>query len=202
MMWDCPSGTDETHCSDLKSCPGNFNCHKSMVCVNISNICDGVDDCAYGDDEFFCSSSFPVCPHNCTCLLFTISCHPPNDSDFVGIDNLAKIPYLAVIISVNHVNTDTLLTFLGYFPQALLLSLQHNAIEKVCNAHINRGNIYFLDVSYNSINKLEQNCFQNIHLLLILNIRFNKISEIKEHTFNYLTRLETLDISSNQTSQP
>ena len=66
MIWDCPGGVEETECSDRQSCPGQFRCHSTMICVTEHSLCDNKTDCQYGDDELFCNI-FGQCPVNCRC---------------------------------------------------------------------------------------------------------------------------------------
>ena len=72
-VWDCPGGTDEANCPRYK-CRGQFRCHNSSYCVPPHSICNGINDCPLGDDEFFCHPQLPVCPENCTCVIYSISC--------------------------------------------------------------------------------------------------------------------------------
>ncbi len=72
-IWDCPGGKDEVNCTQ-SHCTGRFKCHKSSICIPVDNICNAVEDCSYGDDEFFCPSELLMCPDDCTCIVYSISC--------------------------------------------------------------------------------------------------------------------------------
>ena len=75
-IWNCPGGLDEDReglCS-RKSCPGQFKCNNSTICVAIQNTCDKTVDCPMGDDEYLCFQQVPDCPMKCLCSFFSISC--------------------------------------------------------------------------------------------------------------------------------
>ncbi len=72
MIWDCPGGLDEIECSSRHSCPSQFKCHDSIICINVDSVCDGNPDCQNSDDEWMCS--IPDCPRLCKCLLYGIMC--------------------------------------------------------------------------------------------------------------------------------
>ncbi len=68
-VFDCPSGTDEGACGNRTSCPGQFKCHNSSICISPDNICDDAIDCILSDDEYFCKPERHPCPENCTCII-------------------------------------------------------------------------------------------------------------------------------------
>ena len=71
-LWDCPDGTEEEFLCNRTSCPGQFKCHNTSICISACSICDDVMDCKLGDDEHFCHPLLPACPENCTCIIFSI----------------------------------------------------------------------------------------------------------------------------------
>ncbi len=197
-IWDCPGGADEKGCSDRKSCPGQYRCHESSICVNIESICDRykIPNCPYLDDEMYCL--YPACPSDCTCVLFTITCHENNGTRFPLNPSGGK-SYLVALISNRKGNS--FMDFLKQFKNAAIFSLRNNGIIKICvgNKHHQR-NVTFLDVSKNLIKKPGSNCFENMNMnfLLFLNISQNKISEIDSFVFKQLQSLLNLDLSYNQ----
>ena len=95
-VWDCPGGTDEMMNCSRTSCPGQFKCHDTSICLAPDNVCNRYPDCMLGDDEYFCSLNISACPQNCTCIVFSISCQNVTynyDSNFT--------PYLNVHISMS-----------------------------------------------------------------------------------------------------
>nr|CAH7733367.1 unnamed protein product [Callosobruchus chinensis] len=54
MRPDCPDGSDESAgCS--KCAHDQFRCNDG-VCLSLSKVCDGVDDCTHSEDEESCSN--------------------------------------------------------------------------------------------------------------------------------------------------
>ncbi len=70
-IWECPGGMEENQCNRT-CCPGQYLCLKSVICLSPESICDLVNDCRYGDDEYFCSPHIPKCHPDCQCLLLAI----------------------------------------------------------------------------------------------------------------------------------
>ncbi len=70
---DCPGGLDERKCP-RSSCPGQFKCMESDICVSRESLCDTLLDCPSRDDEEYCSLSIAICPKQCICLLFALYC--------------------------------------------------------------------------------------------------------------------------------
>ncbi len=102
----CPGGMEEKYCHRT-SCSGKFRCYKTansntkVICIHPISICDenGQLDCPYGDDEYFCIYSFPACPLNCTCLLFSIVCNKANSFDWDQ-----TYPHISVNISRSNIS--------------------------------------------------------------------------------------------------
>lgn len=58
-------------------CPNNsFLCDMDDICISIIQVCDGINDCSYNEDERNCSNS--------------------NVPDFYCLDSFKKINYLQV----------------------------------------------------------------------------------------------------------
>ena len=75
--WDCPEGVDENQevfCHSNMRCSRMFRCHDTYTCILLQNVCDGHIECVLGDDELFCELKDTLCPANCQCILFAISC--------------------------------------------------------------------------------------------------------------------------------
>ena len=71
-VWDCPDGTEEKSFKlcNRTSCPGQFKCHNTSICISAESICDDIFDCNLADDEHFCYPLLPNCPENCICVLY------------------------------------------------------------------------------------------------------------------------------------
>ena len=71
-IWDCPDGTDESEtnlCYNNRLCHGAFKCQRTHLCIHLADTCNGKSDCAFGDDELFCSLSRHMCPIICSSVL-------------------------------------------------------------------------------------------------------------------------------------
>ena len=74
---DCLYGEDEAYCDSL-TCPGSIKCRGEKRCVGSEDICDGITNCLYSfDDEVSCH----ICPDNCTCEGYMVSCVAVNTQD-------------------------------------------------------------------------------------------------------------------------
>ena len=199
QIWDCPGGLEEIGCSERQSCPGQFKCLDSIVCVTLESICDTIKDCPYRDDEYFCASKsqhtiFSYCPENCKCLLYTLACLNGNMT-LPKVSLIKNIPYLAVFLSKSQ--TKSLHLLIEHFSSARFFSLSENSMLKICHSTKSAKSIHYIDASFNIVTDLSQNCFRHLKLLHFLNVSHNHISEIVKHVFQDLEDLEYLDISFN-----
>ncbi len=105
--WDCPGGLEEMMNCHREACPGLFKCRSSSICVTTQSICDGICDCQFREDEFFCNISISNCPVQCRCLLFSILCHKAVMSSFARINI-----YQFVFISFHQSDPSNILTLL------------------------------------------------------------------------------------------
>ena len=69
-LWDCPGGAEEKFMCNRPTCPGQFKCHNTSICISPESICDDIFDCILADDEHFCHPLLPNCPENCICVIF------------------------------------------------------------------------------------------------------------------------------------
>ena len=47
----------------------------------LADVCDGIKDCFFADDELYCLLNNSNCPPNCLCLTFAVTCDLTNVSD-------------------------------------------------------------------------------------------------------------------------
>lgn len=52
LKFDCPGGTDEQECDQLCAPRGMFKCKQQTKCLHRDKICNSVEDCNDGSDEF------------------------------------------------------------------------------------------------------------------------------------------------------
>ena len=93
-QWECPGGTDEIDgpqmSSNIFKCPGMFKCRNTSICIALESICDFVIDCHLNDDEQVCNET--VCPSNCSCMLFSLSCNEVAIEKRVDFEKAAFYP--------------------------------------------------------------------------------------------------------------
>ncbi len=193
-IWNCPGGPDERHCVN-RMCSGRFKCHNSSICIAQDSICDGIFDCIFKDDDIFCS--LPICPTNCVCLLYSISCQ----NNITQFHHHKIYPYVVVVISISW--KEKLTDILKQFHKAVVLVLS-NKLQYPCQKEdsvLAKGNIInYLDISHNLIKYLQRNCFRSMPRLHYLNLSYNSIETLVKYSFNNETnaKLQFLDISFNQ----
>ncbi len=77
-----------------------------MTCVSVLSLCDAIPDCRFGEDEHFCHPAIPVCPINCSCLLYVLSCMGLNKNIFTSDFLQATIVYhsamCVMVITIVH----------------------------------------------------------------------------------------------------
>ena len=195
--WECPWGTDEEQCQ-RNTCPGLFKCQKSVVCVTILSLCDGIEDCPLREDELFCHPSIPKCPMYCNCLLYLIDCNAlPNTRAFIEVEEI--LPYVSVFVSRSHIYQ--LHRFLKHFNHSVLVSLTHNQIKGMCDSGeetMKLNYTFWLDISNNLIKSVNSKCFRTMFNLKYLNISFNRITILHSFGFSDAQMLRNLDISANK----
>lgn len=85
-----------------------------------------------------------------------------------------------------------------------VLYIQHNLLEAVVQNDATKETTYYplsiLDMSFNSIRKLQQEDFKYYVLLISLNLSGNQIQDIEENTFSDLSMLVSIDLSGNKIS--
>ncbi len=198
-QWDCPHGLDEGHCS-YSSCPGFFKCIGSTICLWSNSLCDGVRECPDGDDEYLCVEEFsvlPLCPHNCSCLLYAIMCE--------SVTNLqleAEIfkPYLSVNLTAVSISDK----IVRHFPKIIFLVITSSTFQSsLCQVLSSFNHVNFLqsaEISRDEVSMLRSGCFKKLSKLSILNLTINSISLVHRSFFTGLGSLLSLDLSVNRLS--
>ncbi len=202
INWDCPGGTDEAHCNksvDQTSCPGQFSCIDSIICIAISDICNKVDDCPKIDDEMFCISEIINCIPGCFCLLYSTSCSGKDSLFSVGP---TVLPYIVVLIQ--HSNPEKVTKLLLLLNQPVILLLRENHIINLCQLMTNlqtvRNNpiLKDLDVSLNLMKSISSYCFEDFNGLIYINISNNKINLLRNHAMHGLNNAVCVDLADNE----
>ncbi len=189
--WDCPAGDDEsTLCMTFPHCLNMYRCKfTNHTCIHLGNICNGQKDCPLNDDEILCELKNVHCPSKCNCLLLAMICQ--NNNNFVQMN---QSPF--IFLSIHGVKNILFRFFQIQFPNVTFLNLTANFIFDICRTKLPR-NLLALDMSFNSLRVIMQNCFQQQRELKYLLITSNDIVSVKYHSFNNLPSLLLLNLSNN-----
>ena len=79
--------------------------------------------------------------------------------------------------------------------------MQHNTIVTICDKLTRIAESIVFDLSYNSINKIESNCFHNAAKLKIIRLSNDKITRVHHKAFNDLPVLCYININMNLLSE-
>ena len=193
--WDCPMGDDELQnpvCIPDRVCESMYKCKGDKhVCVSTNNVCNEVADCPHGDDEFYCELKEIGCPSNCYCLIYAITCRRMSFPIFLL--NINTI-YISVYIS------DSEIPYLSRLNSKLELTyfvkLPRNNIHANCPISVFRKAL-LLDLSYNYLESIQQECFKVSKFLINIGINDNQIMYLEEYSFHNLKKLKFLNLSNN-----
>ena len=192
--WDCPGGLDELKhvCGSQRKCHNMYKCTQSQICIHLNDICNGIADCPYKEDEQYCSLNQIICPLNCQCLTFAIQCIELN----LAVEELrGSLPFH--VISIKESSNYTTLPFLNHLKFVTVLILVKNELEELCFKLPSFKYCFTLDVGFNNIETIHSFCFRNAYFLEVVKLNNNKISVIFSKAFVNLTSLHLLDLSDN-----
>ena len=212
--WDCPEGVDENQevfCHSNMRCSRMFRCHDTYTCILLQNVCDGHIECVLGDDELFCELKDTLCPANCQCILFAISCTdawiPQNMYVYISI----KFSKVFIIQFVEHGQNVIYLQILNSqltspchidYPKKLkILDFARNSfkvISKFCFTSLTDLEILMLD--QNVIAYLHANSFVDTQRLYLLNISYNPLKYFPVNIFNVPHSMKILSLRNNHLS--
>ena len=193
--WDCPHGIDESqayNCVKERQCTNMFKCKKSIICIHIGDICNEKIDCPLGDDEYFCDLKFTNCPTNCTCWTFAIKCDNVNHLIMQSSRNL---PYHVIhILKCSEMFTKEILEFLY---SVTLLAINGMNFDNACTKLPNLQHSFIIDLSFNRIRRIQNDCFQQSSNLRVIKVNDNMISLLENNAFFNLKALRLLNLSNN-----
>ena len=195
--WDCPGGLDESNiysCGSKRKCKNMFKCQKSDICIHVGDICNGISDCPFSDDEHLCLLQDAVCPSNCECLDLTLGCFGVYVNE--NIDLIIHIsPYIAVFIeNCSMVFTYKMLQKLG---QINILSAKRNNLLSICSFIPTMAISFLYDIGFNSISTIDENCFNNGTKIVEIRLNNNHITYLHPLAFEHLYSLQCLNLSNN-----
>ncbi len=186
--WDCPQGLDEQRDGLKDICNKMYKCKSNTrTCIPVGLVCNHVDDCTNGDDEFFCTLTVRKCPTNCACVLYSIHCiSAKNDLFGTSLDQ-----FMSIRISQTNVTSH--------------LRFKHSGVKYLelsgCNIGKQRvmypSKLVVLDLHNNLISEIDDKAFASLHNVLILDLSRNQISDVFVESFSGLTHMKSLNLSDN-----
>ena len=190
--WDCPNGDDEIRkpaCGKQGNCMSMYKCKgQNMICIELGNICDGIMHCLYGDDEMFCNLMNVICPLDCQCLLYAIVCQNIDHKILITIEDNKFTSVFLLNCSLTTIDKN--------IQSSTILKLPKNRIKEICvQKYFNT--VQYLDLSFNSVEKVKRHCFSGYIYLTVVNVKYNKITHLFTESFYNLLFLTVLDLSNN-----
>jgi len=204
-----------------RACTGQYRCSSSVICLPLGQICDGISQCPFADDEELCDFN---CPDKCSCERYIADCNDVNlrDTDTKHISNTARM----IDMSNNVLSQSGIFSFSDTFPRLIRLIASNCEIRFITDHTFTRTkHLIYLDLSFNKIIQLKNSTFDGLvflrHLILKGNsdiesidpksfyslqsishlaITGTKLFEIQSNTFAGLD-IDELDISGNRISK-
>ncbi len=177
-----------------------MKCQQSAICIPMEDVCNGVVDCPFQDDEFFCKTLHNSCPGSCTCLLFAMKCTSWDNDKPESVGSANHYPY--VIISViGQADLSNILPFLQLFKEAVEFNLENTNISEICEPLKLYNRKYILQnasLSRNNLIMLTSGCFSKMPNLRYLNLSYNLIFHLEAKSFYHTPNHFILDISFNK----
>ena len=185
---DCPDGEDEASCDNV-NCPGLLRCKLDNICIHPLNICDGIVQCLYSeDDEQFCLLN--SCPDQCKCQGQLIKC-TSNVPMYFNEESAIKI-LLLIKVNIKHK--------IGIFKFLLHLTITKCKFKfNVIPTHLlnNLTLLKNLILSDCSIVTISTNIFSDLNSLQVVNLQGNNIYALPVKMFSISKYLEICDLSRN-----
>ncbi len=189
--WDCPDGTDEgVECRLPRSCEHLSRCKNSQKCIHLTEICDGVKNCYFKDDEFLCHMMSAMCPKTCQCLASSVLC---SDSVIDPSHSLDKFFSVILLNSTFFRNS----TLKGSLHDAGILHISHSEVSDISLLLQRKVNLLFLDCSWNNIQKVHDCSFEKESQTKIVKADNNKIDHVSRNAFQNVPSLIALNLSCN-----
>ena len=141
--WDCPHGYDEKNCDKNEVCSSKYRCRNSQKCIHLNDICNSIDDCLLGDDEYFCSLHETNCPSMYQCFTFAIRCYNIQSQFLLGSDSLPY--YIIHIENCTEIFTKTLFTHVQTIASLVVI---RNNLQSICDAIPLVGFVYLCGFVY------------------------------------------------------
>ena len=196
----CGNGLHLLECEHFQ-CSGSFKCQHSY-CVPTYKVCNGVQDCPYGDDEVTCPvlacSSMLQCGQ--TCVHPSEICDGTMQCEF-GEDELAcRGPDCPPICQCSGyaMKCYTFITLDASFRRLTMFILRYPKLVLAKQIFQHVTSLLILDISYCNVTSISsEGPFFYLRYLIKLNISHNALSSLVTGSLDGLTNLVKLDVSWN-----
>lgn len=189
------------------SCPGYFQCLPGHgYCIPRNQVCDGIPDCPEQADELNCREqvscrgllkckSGRVCVHLSEIGDGKYDCEETKDDEKACQEDLC--PSICECYGQTIICNDKHLMESPPLPMSLrVLFMAHNFITNA-GLDLAHNSLLLLDISSNSLTKLEPGVLGICRHLWDLNLAHNNISDIAGGTFRECNNLNKVDLSGN-----
>ena len=162
----------------MYTCPGFYRCRASKMCVHVTHVCDGLQQCPQHDDELLCSQP---CPLSCTCHGLAFFC-----SQVFAAHLFPELRYLDVRGSG--------MSLLQLRDNHMLIHLSLAKCRVRILSNFTFYNLHSLDLSSNLLTEVYDHHFNFMPQLAVLFLADNPLTAVFTVTTSYNSALHTLSI--------
>ncbi|XP_060603871.1 G-protein coupled receptor GRL101-like [Ruditapes philippinarum] len=169
-------------------CEGRYRCRLSLVCIPLSQLCDKIKHCPFGDDEEMCDF---VCPRQCVCQPLIVNCSNLLDrNDTINISSSTRV----LDVSNSEELGRAIVSDEGsshHVPLLIKLNVSNCGIQHLSKYSFTfLRNLLTLDISFNKLNVLVRDTFVFLKHLQVLKMNGNVLlSAIEPGTFNGISNI-------------
>ena len=196
----CRNGLHLLDCEYFQ-CTGSFKCQHSY-CVPTHKVCNGVQDCPYGDDEVMCPVSAcsnmlkcgQICVHPSQICDGTMQCQFGEDELACGAPDCPPTCQCSGYAMKCH----TFIMFDASFKRLTMFILRHPNLVLAKHSFQNVPYLLILDISFCNVTFISsEGPFLNLNALFKLDLSHNAITSLVHGSLDGLFNLMELDISAN-----
>ena len=196
----CRNGLHLLECEHFQ-CSGSFKCQHSY-CLPTYKVCNGVQDCPYGDDEVMCPVLACVnmlqcgqrCVHPSEICDGTMQCAFGEDELACGAPNCPPTCQCNGYAMKCH----TFIRLDASFTRLVMFILRYPKLVLVKQIFQNVTSLLILDISYCNITSISsEGPFLGLRNLIKLDLSHNALTSLAHGSLEWLINLMELDISWN-----